>query len=88
MARDSVKNENMVAWLHYGFKCISPIVGGLAIYLGYRLFILGVTGQAKLTVDVHTIKGQLVNAAPGLFFAVGGIVIVIVAAWKGIRERG
>jgi hypothetical protein len=59
------------------------IISGIAIYLGYKLFVLGVTGQASLSVDTKSISGQLLNAAPGLFFAVGGIIALITSVWKG-----
>jgi hypothetical protein len=73
--------------MYYVFKII-PLLGAiLSIYLGYRLFILGVTGQASLSVDSHSVKGQLINAAPGLFFAVGGLVVMAIAVWKGVDLR-
>lgn len=77
--------HNLPVFLYYSFKTMPFLVGGLSIYLGYRLFVLGVTGQASLSVDAKTIKGQLLNAAPGLFFAVGGITTVIIASLKGMR---
>jgi hypothetical protein len=51
----------------------APVGSCVAIYLGYRLFILGVTGQASLSVESKTVSAQLINAAPGLFFAIGGL---------------
>jgi hypothetical protein len=48
------------------------------------LFIMGVSGKASLVVEAETVKGQLINAAPGLFFAVGGIVALIIIVWKGV----
>src|SRR5580692_9156002 len=71
--------------LYYIFKVIPMLIGGMSIWLGYRLFILGVTGQASLSVNSTTVSGQLLNAAPGLFFAVGGVVANIVAVWKGVK---
>jgi len=56
----------------------------MSIYLGYDLFIKGVTGEASLVVDAKDLKGQLTNAAPGLFFAIGGISSLIVSVWKGV----
>lgn len=73
--------------LYYAFKILPILAGAMSIYLGYRLFILGVTGQASLSVDVHSVKGQLLNAAPGAFFAVGGVAAIIVAVWKGVQIR-
>jgi hypothetical protein len=78
-------NQNMAIGLYYIFKIIPMLIAGVAIYLGYRLFILGVTGQASLSVKSKDISGQLLNAAPGLFFAVGGIVAIIITVWKGVR---
>ena len=39
----------------------------------------------EFSVNSQTVSGQLLNAAPGLFFAVGGIVANIVAVWKGVQ---
>jgi hypothetical protein len=78
-------NPNLTFILYYLFKVMPMIIGGLAIYLGYKLFILGVTGQASLTVESKTVSGQLLNAAPGLFFAIGGLIAVITSIWKGVE---
>lgn len=77
-------STNMTFILYYTFKVLPMLIGAFAIWLGYKLFILGVTGQASLSVQSNTVSGQLVNAAPGLFFAVGGIVALIVSIWKGV----
>jgi hypothetical protein len=69
---------------YYLFKIIPLLIAAMSIYLGYRLFILGVSGQASLSVNSKSVSGQLLNAAPGLFFAIGGIVAVIVTVWKGV----
>ena len=75
----------MVFVLYYTFKLLPIVVGAGTIFLGYRLFILGVTGQASLSVNSTTVSGQLINAAPGLFFAVGGITIIVAAVCKGVQ---
>ncbi|MCP4580585.1 MAG: hypothetical protein GY839_03150 [candidate division Zixibacteria bacterium] len=72
---------------YFSFKILTVLVGAFSIYLGYRLFMMGVTGKASLVVDSPKVGGQLLNAAPGLFFAVGGIVIVIFAVVKGINVK-
>jgi hypothetical protein len=59
--------SNFSIGMYFAFKILPSIAAMLSIYLGYRLFILGVTGQASLSVDSHSVKGQLLNAAPGLF---------------------
>ena len=71
--------------LYYLFKILPIVAGMLALLLGYRLFILGVTGQASLSVQSKDVSGQLLNAAPGLFFAVGGVVTIVIATWKGVK---
>ena len=70
-------NQRYVLTLYFLFKILLVLVSAMAIYLGYRLFILGVTGSASLSVNSKDISGQLLNAAPGIFFAVGGIVSLI-----------
>jgi hypothetical protein len=78
-------NPNLLLVLYFAIKALPMIISGVAIYLGYRLFILGVTGQASLSVDTGTVEGQLINAAPGLFFAIGGITALIASIWKGVK---
>jgi hypothetical protein len=76
---DEDKLTRVAMW--YIFKAAGILVGGIAIYLGYRLFILGVTGKASLSIEHGSTKGQLLNAAPGLFFALGGLAVVAWAIW-------
>ena len=45
------------------------------------------SGKASLFIEADTVKGQLINAAPGLFFAVGGLVALIIIVWKGVDIR-
>ncbi len=78
---------NLALILYFMFKLALVIVSGLSIYLGYKLFILGVSGEASLSVNAKDIGGQLLNAAPGLFFAVGGIAALIVIAIKGVEIK-
>jgi hypothetical protein len=80
-------NANLTIGLYYLFKILPQVVAGIAIYLGYKLFILGVTGQASLNVESKTVTAQLQNAAPGLFFALGGIVLACWSVWKGVEIR-
>ena len=80
-------NQGLALILYFVFKICLVIVSGISIWLGYRLFVLGVSGEASINVDAQGIEGQLVNAAPGLFFAVGGITALIVIAWKGVKVK-
>lgn len=80
-------NQRLALILYFTFKILAVAVSGLSIWLGYKLFVLGVSGEASLTVDAKDISGQLLNAAPGLFFAVGGIAALIVIVWKGVEVK-
>lgn len=78
-------NPNLVFILYFLAKLIPALLSGFSIYLGYKLFILGVTGEASLSIGSKNISGQLLNAAPGLFFAVGGLVSLIITSIKGFK---
>jgi hypothetical protein len=78
-------NANLAFVLYYLFKVIPFAFAAGATYLGYKLFVLGVTGQASLSVNTKSVSGQLLNAAPGLFFAIGGILTAVIAVWKGVQ---
>jgi len=78
-------NANIILGFYLLFKTLPIFISGMSIYLGYKLFILGVTGEASLSVKTDTVSGQLINAAPGLFFAVGGIISLIIVVWKGVK---
>ena len=71
--------------LYFSVKLLPMIISLIAIYLGYKLFILGVTGKASLIINSKDISGQLINAAPGLFFAIGGFICLIFSIIKGAR---
>lgn len=80
-------NQRLALILYFSFKILAIAVSGLSIWLGYHLFVLGVSGEASLKVDAQDVSGQLLNAAPGLFFALGGIVALIVIVWKGVEVK-
>jgi hypothetical protein len=80
-------NQRLALILYFLFKFCLVAVSGLTIWLGYHLFVLGVSGQASLIVNAKDTSGQLINAAPGLFFALGGIAALIVIVWKGIEVK-
>ena len=74
----------------YKMACLA--VGSLFCVLGYRLFKLGVWGNAgNLEAKFKDTKLILKSAAPGTFFAVLGALIVVVTVWQGINfnwQRG
>jgi len=79
-------NPNLALVLHYTFKMLSPIGGIIAICLGYEMFINGVNGDGvtSLIVGAKNFQGRLTNAAPGLVIAIGGLVVIGIAAWRGV----
>jgi hypothetical protein len=85
MERVPNANANLIVSLYFIMKMLPMIISGICVYLGYKLFILGVTGQASLSIEAKTVSGQLLNAAPGLFFAIGGIVALIISIVKGVK---
>ena len=78
-------NPNLALVLHYAFKIAGIAAGFGIVYLGYRLFILGVTGHASLNVQTDHVGFQLLNASPGVFLAIGGIWVVVCAIRKGAQ---
>jgi hypothetical protein len=79
----SQPNPNLPIVLHYTMRLTQVLASTCSLYLGYKLFILGVTGQASLSIESNTVSGQLTNAAPGLFFALTGCAGLIATIWRG-----
>ena len=67
------------------YKLTSLAVGLSSLYMGYRLFISGIWGQAG-DVDVKFQDSHLLvrRAAPGTFFALLGTIIVCATLFKGL----
>ena len=68
-------------WLWYTHRIIAIFAGLFCTYLGYKLFVLGVNGQASLIVENKTTKAQLINASPGIFFALFGMALIAFVVW-------
>lgn len=70
----------------YAYELFSFTIINLAIlftglvlsYLGFKLFVLGVTGYAaeSIKANVSGIKVALINFTPGAFFALLGTIII------------
>ncbi len=68
------------------YRVISLLVGLGIVYLGFRLFSMGVfekAGELKATWGNKHLG--LRSAAPGTFFALFGTVIVSISLYKGLR---
>ncbi len=61
-------------------------VSALSIYLGYKLFLAGATGEFQLSVAKGDASASLLSVAPGLAFALFGMVISIVTLLKLIKS--
>lgn len=71
---------------HSILRLVALFIAGMSVYLGYDLFVKGVTGEASLVLNASSLSGQLVNAAPGLFFVLSGVAITIVSLYRKIEE--
>lgn len=84
MAKNEL-NQNLLICLYFLYKLTPAPVIAYAMYLGFELYVQGVSGHASLVIDAHDVKGRLANGAPGLFFGVGGITALIIWIMKGLR---
>ncbi|MCH7519942.1 MAG: hypothetical protein IH964_13080 [Candidatus Dadabacteria bacterium] len=68
------------------YRIITIAIGFLIVYLGYRLFRLGVYEKAG---DLKAVWGEnqliLKQAAPGTFFVLFGAIVISFSIWKGIN---
>ena len=62
------------------------IVSGLSIYLGYKLFLVGATGGFTFSSSLKGFGFYLASTAPGLGFAVFGMIIALMALNKLIGK--
>ena len=77
-------NTNLMMVFTFIYKICQLLVGGFITWLGYTLFIKGITGQVSIVVDTKGLNGQLINASPGVFLAIGGIIIIVMSIRKGL----
>jgi hypothetical protein len=72
------------------YKLVALAVGGLSLFLGYRLFERGIPEQpqpSSLKVTHGQSGLELENAAPGIFFALFGAAIVGSVVFRGMTVR-
>ena len=68
------------------YKGFSLLVGTMFSYMGYRLFVSGIWGDAGTFSAKHdNARLVLKNAAPGTFFALFGVLIVLFTVYKGLE---
>ena len=70
------------------FKLASISAGVFFAWMGYRLFMSGIWGNAgELEANYKNTKLVLTGAAPGTFFTVLGAVIVVCSVYTGFEIR-
>src|SRR5262245_4135443 len=75
--------------LRFAERLVAVLFGGMAIYLGYRLFLQvperrGADGRLALPWDISIV---LTRVGPGVFFALFGALVVGTSLVKGIEWR-
>jgi hypothetical protein len=63
------------------------LIGGMAIYLGYRLFLAvraEAEGEARITLP-HDVTVMVSRVGPGVFFALFGSMVVVASLYFSIR---
>jgi hypothetical protein len=68
-------------------RLVIVLIGGMAIYLGYRLFLAvkaEAAGEAKITLP-HDVTVMVSRVGPGVFFALFGSLVVVASLYFSIR---
>lgn len=66
-------------------RSIILLAGLVLIYLGYRLFIDGISGKSSLKAKRGDGGIELINAAPGLFFCFFGFLLLGIMSFKEVK---
>lgn len=73
------------------YKLASLFAGSIFAYMGYRLFMAGVWGEAgDVEAQFKDNKLMIKRAAPGTFFALFGALVICVTIFRGfqLEDRG
>ncbi len=68
-------------------RLLIVLIGGMAIYLGYRLFLTvraEAEGEAKITLP-HDVTVMVSRVGPGVFFALFGSLVITASLYFSIR---
>jgi hypothetical protein len=68
-------------------RLVIVLIGGMAIYLGYRLFLTvraEAEGEAKITLP-HDVTVMVSRVGPGVFFALFGSIVITASLYFSIR---
>ena len=68
------------------YKIFSLLTGLALCYMGYRLFLAGVWGASgDLDAKYSNTRLILKGAAPGIFFALFGTIVITATIFKGLE---
>jgi hypothetical protein len=67
----------ITVWISVITAICGFFVSGMSIYLGYKLFLAGATGEFKFNAETEKAKVGIVSVAPGIGFAAFGMFIAI-----------
>ncbi len=80
-----ISEYNQLTLAIVSYRIISLLVGLASVYMGYRLFTLGVFKKAgELSADFGD-KSLFVRGAPGTFLALFGTGIIIFSLYQGME---
>jgi hypothetical protein len=65
-------------------RIISVVIGGLAIYLGYKLFSMVQLSDSEGKFSFKGAEVTLTRVGPGVFFALFGAAVVTLALYKAV----
>ena len=68
-------------------RLVIVLIGGMAIYLGYRLFLAvkaEAVGEARITLP-RDVTVMMSRVGPGVFFALFGSLVVVASLYFSIR---
>ena len=79
--------EQIAVILTIGIYKLACLTTGLGLsYMGFKLFMAGIWGQAgDLDVKFGNNKLVLKKAAPGTFFTIAGAIVIGLAILKGVE---
>ena len=75
-------------------RLVNSLIGGIAIYLGYRLFRNAPRAQDSRAEGAARIHGPgnisiyVTRIGPGVFFALFGASVLVVSLYKGVSYHG
>ena len=85
----SAANANLALLFSFLLKLTPYALSAMLMYLGYDLYLRGVSGQAALLpTEPVELQDQLINATPGLLAGVGGFVALVLSIIKSSYDDG